>query len=85
MAKITCEGKSIEIPDGSPVKEACKKLGIGFGCEDGLCSACMTKVLEGEENLEPLNDKEKDMGLDKGYRLMCQCRIKKGQIKIFQE
>lgn len=83
MAKIiTEEGKEKEVPDGEPIKEACKELGIPFGCEDGQCGTCMIEVEEGQENLGELNDKEKNMGMDETHRLACQCKLKSGLIKI---
>ena len=84
MAIIKTEDKQIELPDDSSVKETCKELGIVFGCEDGRCGTCTTNVLEGMENLLPKNEKEQDMDLDNNERLMCQCKIKSGEIKINQ-
>ena len=85
MARVISRGKSVEVADGSPVKEACKKLGIYFSCEDGLCATCMSRVLKGEENLTAKNQKEIDMNLDVDYRLMCQCRIKHGNVEVVQD
>jgi ferredoxin len=84
MARIKCDGDSREIPDGSPIKSACKELGIVFGCEDGLCGACTTSVLSGGENLGEPNAKELERGMHKGKRLMCQCKISGGEIELDQ-
>jgi ferredoxin len=85
MARIISDGKAVELPDGSPVKEAARQVGVMFNCEDGLCATCMSHVLEGEGNLEPKNQKEIDMDLDDGYRLMCQCKVKGGDVKVIQD
>ena len=84
MAKITDKntGKSIKIANSKPIKEACKKLGVPFSCEEGICGSCMIDIVEGEENLSQLTQEEKDMGRDRKHRLACQCKIKKGEIKI---
>lgn len=85
MARVISRGKSVEVVDGSPVKEACKKLGIYFSCENGICATCMSRVLKGEGNLLPKNQKEIDMNLDNDYRLMCQCKIKHGDVEVVQD
>jgi ferredoxin len=84
MAKLVNveNGKEVELEDGSRVKDACKKIGIPFGCEDGQCGTCAVEIVEGVENLEGLNQKEEDMGMDEKWRLCCQCTIKKGVVKV---
>jgi len=84
MAKIITSDREIEIPDNSGIKEACKELGVPFSCEEGDCGTCMIEVEEGMENLSEKTEAEKAMGIVEGkYRLACQCKIKKGDIKIF--
>ena len=84
MAKIisTETSEEIEVEDNSAMKSGCMKLGIPFSCSKGTCGTCMVKIVEGKENLEEMNDAEKQMGLDGEYRLSCQCRIKSGVVKI---
>ena len=74
--------KTVKLKDGEMVKDSCKKLGIPFGCEDGRCGTCAVEVVDGKENLYGLNKKESDMGMDENWRLCCQCRIKKGTVKV---
>jgi len=84
MATLIANDKEIEVPDGSPIKDACKELGVPFSCEDGDCGTCMIEVEEGMENLSEKTEEEKAMGIINGnYRLACQCKIKKGKVKIF--
>ena len=82
MATIKYKDKSIEVKDGSAIKETCKDLGVPFGCEDGICGTCMIQIESGSENLNEQNQKEKDLYLDKNIRLACQAKIKSGTIKI---
>jgi len=82
MAVIKTETAAIEVADGSELLDACRELHVPFGCESGLCAACEVEVVEGYENLEALNDTEKLMGVEDNYRLMCQCKIKSGEVKI---
>ncbi len=82
MAKIIVNGKEKEVKDGEPIKEACRELGIAFGCESGLCGTCQMEVIEGNENLDGPHHAEEMMGLKENQRLTCQCRIKKGVVKI---
>ena len=82
MAALYCNGKEIGIEDGAPLKEACRAIGVPFGCEHGVCGTCQIDIVSGAEHLFPLNDAEKDMGLDETHRLGCQCRIKEGTVAI---
>ncbi|MEK6918846.1 MAG: 2Fe-2S iron-sulfur cluster binding domain-containing protein [Nanoarchaeota archaeon] len=84
MAILKNDNLEIEVPDGEPIKDAAGELGVLFSCESGTCGTCLTNIEEGEENLSPLTPEEKDYGLDEGEnrRLMCQCRIMEGEVKI---
>ena len=78
MATVRFEGEERELPDGSGILDACEEMGMPFGCTEGLCGTCRSIVVEGFENLEPLNEQEEDMDLEDGERLVCQCVIKSG-------
>lgn len=75
-------GEEQEVETGELIREACRKLGVQFGCCNGECMTCVVRIIEGEENLEELNDKEKGLGMDKRKRLACQCRIKDGDVTV---
>ncbi len=84
MGKIISEGtgEEITVEDGSPIREACKQLGVPFGCENGECGLCQIEVSEGKENLSEMNDKEKMFSDDDSHRLACQCKLKHGEVRI---
>lgn len=83
MAKLIAGEEERDVPDGSVIRDAAEELGVPFGCKKGICGTCKVDVLEGAENLSPLNDKEKEMGdRDETHRLACQCVIEKGNVKI---
>jgi ferredoxin len=85
MAKIifTKSGKEVEVADGAGIRSACEEVGIMFGCNVGVCGTCTVFVQEGHKNLSERNDLEKDLlGDDENLRLACQCKIKKGEVKI---
>ncbi len=84
MAKLTNvkTGKSEEIKEGEPIRETIERLGVPFGCEEGICGTCMIEVMEGEDNLSELTEAEKDLMRDKKHRLACQCKIKSGEVKF---
>lgn len=84
MAKIenAKTSKVVEVPDGEEIITSCFKMGVPFGCEDGHCGMCMIDIIEGEENLNELTDKEDQMGMTRDQRLCCQCKIKSGKVKI---
>ncbi|MDO8480815.1 MAG: 2Fe-2S iron-sulfur cluster-binding protein [Nanoarchaeota archaeon] len=82
MAELTDGVNTVKVEDGAEVKDACKELGVVFGCEDGLCGTCLVEVPEGLDNLSERTQAEKDMGVEDNNRLMCQCKIKCGKVKI---
>ena len=83
MAMIKTDSKSVQVKDGDQIIEACKELGLPFGCHSGLCGTCEMEVVEGAENLSELTDEERMLGhVDKKHRQACQCRILKGVVKI---
>ena len=82
MAKLESKDGSQEVPDGGDMIEAAEKLGVPMSCYVGWCASCQVEVLEGEENLEEKTQCEKDMNLEPKIRLACQCKIKKGNVKI---
>ena len=82
MAVIRFEGEEREIPDGSTIVEVCEEMGLPFGCQDGICGTCTATVLEGMECLGPKNESEEEMDLEKGYRLVCQCKILTGIVEF---
>lgn len=84
MAKIIVfhTGNCAEVKDGELIKGKAEELGIPFGCKQGLCGTCRSEIIEGMENLNEKNNREIDMGLENNERLICQCTIKKGVVKI---
>lgn len=86
MAKIifTHNNDESELPDGSPIAEACEEAGVPFACTEGVCGTCVIEIKEGHENLSEQTQEEKDF-LGEGTcheRLACQCRIKQGNVKV---
>ena len=78
----TNEGKELEVEDNGSIIKAAREFDVPFGCENGVCGSCQVEVFEGEENLNELNELEKDMGLDRKHRLCCQAKIKEGSVTI---
>ncbi|MFP4500138.1 MAG: 2Fe-2S iron-sulfur cluster-binding protein [Candidatus Hydrogenedentota bacterium] len=82
MAKVVLDGRSIEVPDGAAIMDACELLGVPFGCRGGICATCAVQVVAGAENLEPPNEMERWMDLFPGERLACQARIRAGTVVL---
>lgn len=86
MAKLIFEqsGEEVELPDDSPIAEACEEAGVPFACSEGVCGTCVIEVKEGQENLSPPTQEEEDFlgASSHNERLACQCRIKKGKVRI---
>lgn len=85
MAKLIFEDtqEEVELPDGSPLVEACEAAGVPFACTEGVCGTCVVEVTEGMENLSPFNEAEADfLGELDRERLACQCQIRGGCVKL---
>jgi len=86
MAKLIFDhsGEETELPDDSPIAEVCEEAGFPFACTEGICGTCVIGVEEGAENLsDPTPEEEDFLGQGvKDERLACQCRIKKGCVRI---
>jgi ferredoxin len=89
MPKVTIvtDNKTFDVADGYAMIDMCEQFdtSILFGCRDGACGACMIRVLEGADNLSPMQDDERDfletMAAEPNERLACQCKVK-GDVKI---
>ena len=87
IVRVDNEGNvedSRNLEDGNVPWDEAEELGVAFGCQDGRCGSCRVEVVEGMENLSELTQNELDIGMtkDEPYRLMCQCKIKQGLVKI---
>ena len=88
MAKVKVKntGEEVDVPDGAQLDVLDGQASILFACKSATCGSCMVKVNKGAENLEEPNEDEK-IGLQAfsnapNQRLMCQCKIKKGEIEV---
>jgi len=85
MAKLFFEDseEEFELPDDSPLLEPCEEAGVPFACTEGVCGTCVVEVTEGMENLSEFNQAEADfLGELVTERLACQCKIKKGFVRL---
>lgn len=86
MAKLIFDhnDEEVELPDDSPIAEACEEAGVPFACTEGVCGTCVIEIKEGKDNLSNQTQEEKDF-LGEGTcdeRLACQCKIRKGTVRI---
>lgn len=82
MAKLIIDNTEYEVTDGAAIDAICESAGVPFSCNSGVCGTCQIEILEGSENLNPLNQEEEDLGMDRRNRLSCQCRIQCGTVEI---
>ncbi|MBN2566734.1 (2Fe-2S)-binding protein [Candidatus Woesearchaeota archaeon] len=82
MARLIRGNRTEEIPDGSRIVEAAGRLGVPFGCYEGVCGACRIEIESGMENLSPLTGHEEEQGCSGTERLACQCTIAGGEARI---
>lgn len=82
MAKLSIDNIEYDVKDGAQIADICEKHGIPFSCNSGVCGTCQIEILEGAENLDELNQEEKDLAMDRNHRLGCQCKIISGTVKV---
>lgn len=82
MATLKTEDKEVQTPDGELPIDAGEQLGVEFSCKQGVCGTCKVQILEGAENLEPKTEEEEAMGCADNERLLCQAKVKSGNVKI---
>ncbi len=86
MPKLIFENSEdeIDLTDEESIAEACEEAGVPFACTEGVCGTCVIEIKEGHENLsEPTQEELDFLGCDTAdERLACQCKIKKGNVKV---
>ena len=82
MAILKTSQKVVDVPDGSPIIDVAKQLGVPFGCHAGMCGTCLVDIEEGMDNLAPYSLPEQEMGLQGKQRLCCQAYIEQGVVEI---
>ena len=83
MPKVTivCDDLELECDAGTPLRDLLDEsdASVVFGCRSAICGACLFRVEEGAENLDPPGEDERDylesMGAAKDERLACQCVV----------
>jgi ferredoxin len=89
-ANVTFEktGLTVNVPAGTRLIEISEKVGasITYGCREGECGSCITKIVSGMEHMSErsvLEDKvlqENMAGRD--HRLACQAQVLGGDIVV---
>ena len=90
MAKVVFQPDNVtyECEDGMSLQDICDEVEVSykFGCTEGTCGVCEMTVLKGRENLSKITEEEKDYlydeDLEKGMRLGCQVKVRKGDVTI---
>lgn len=90
MPQVEINDEIMEAKLGEPLLTVARRNAahIGFGCDgNGLCTMCECRVLEGGDQLSPLNKAEQawlpEARVADGYRLACQASVRgKGPIRV---
>tara|TARA_B100000686_G_scaffold346217_1_gene432432 strand:- start:4567 stop:4857 length:291 start_codon:yes stop_codon:yes gene_type:complete len=90
MVEIVFETDNIsrKEPDGVEISFVADRAGasLPFYCYEGSCETCRVLVVDGMENLEEVNDKERQtLGkkkISQGFRLGCQIKALSGRIVL---
>lgn len=90
MAKIILhdDDKTVEAHAGDKIVDICEAndSSIMFGCTNGVCGTCKSKILKGMEHLSDISEEERDslenFGAEEGERLLCLCKVKDEESEI---
>lgn len=87
-ANVTFEdvGVTVTVPAGTRLIEVSEKVGILYGCREGECCTCLTKIVAGAENLAAPSVLEsqvlKDNLAPRQHRLACQAQVLGGDVVV---
>jgi ferredoxin len=89
-ASITFQdiGVTVTVPAGTRLIEVSEKVGAGitYGCREGECCTCLTRIVSGHENLGTPSVLEnqvlKDNLAPRRHRLACQAQVLGGNIVV---
>ena len=89
-AKVTFQdiGVSVTVPAGTRLIEVSEKVGAGitYGCREGECCTCLTRIVAGEEHLAAPSVLEaqvlKDNLAPSKHRLACQAQVLGGNVVV---
>lgn len=79
---------TVNVPAGTRIIEISEKVGAGivYGCREGDCGTCITRVEAGGENLSDPSALElrvlKENLAGHADRLACQCQVLGGAVKV---
>jgi 3-ketosteroid 9alpha-monooxygenase subunit B len=82
---VVLDGTEHQVPyePGERVLTAARRAGLDppFSCEEGYCSCCMAKLVEGDVSMETNDCLTPDL-LDEGWVLTCQASCKGGKVRV---
>ncbi len=89
-AQVTFQdiGVTVTVPAGTRLIEVSEKVGAGitYGCREGECCTCLTKVISGDENLAAPSSLEARVLSDNlapsKHRLACQAQVLGGTVVV---
>jgi len=90
IGKLTFEDVdlTVTVPEGTRIIEMSEKIGAGitYGCREGECGTCLTRIVEGQDNLSEPSALElrvlKENLAGHKDRLACQCKVLGGAVTV---
>ncbi|MCV6596978.1 MAG: (2Fe-2S)-binding protein [Mangrovicoccus sp.] len=79
---------TVTVPAGTRIIEISEKVGaaLTYGCREGECGTCLTRILSGAENLAEPSVLEqrvlKENMAGRNDRLACLCQVLGGEITV---
>ncbi|MEM6677808.1 MAG: 2Fe-2S iron-sulfur cluster-binding protein [Pseudomonadota bacterium] len=79
---------TVNVPAGTRIIEISEKIGSGitYGCREGECGTCLTRIVEGAENLTEPSALElrvlKENLAGRNDRLACQAQVLGGVVRV---
>jgi len=90
IGKLTFEDVSltVNVSEGTRIIEMSEKIGAGitYGCREGECGTCLTRIVEGQGHLSAPSALElrvlKENLAGHNDRLACQCKVMGGAVIV---
>lgn len=81
-------GTTVSVPAGTRLIEVSEKVGAGisYGCREGECCTCLTRIVAGDEYLAAPSVLEEQVLRDnlapRRHRLACQAQVLGGDVVV---
>ena len=86
LIHIQPSGETVDVQDGSRLRQLARRLETSLPCQQGICGTCTIRVVEGLENLALPGVTESHTlarrALPDNIRLLCRSKVNSGEVVL---